>query len=157
MLLLLVVRVTLTLLGVLPLVVAGASVAMMVPLNKDTSNVDVCVTVTVSSSVVEVVFAKLSGKDVVSRAESEVDDIVELSAKPEDEVGREVVMVELSMEELAVDSTPDTVSWPRSDSERTVLPVAAGTSVSFDVVVPSFTLICTTLAVTVASGALFQS
>lgn len=49
---------------------------------------------------------------------------------------------------------PGTVRDPTSDKETTASVVAAGTSVTLDVVVPSLTLISTTLAVIVSSGAL---
>ena len=48
---------------------------------------------------------------------------------------------------------PGTVTEPRSETVTTAPVVAAGTSVTLEVVVPSLTLTSMTLAVTVASGA----
>jgi len=137
---------------VVPVLVAVTStndpVAIIVPLIIEISSVDVAVTVTVWSSLVEApVLVK------VPFDESERADPTE--PRPEEDVvdvKGGVVIVPCDESVLLVE-IPGTVSEPTSDRETTVPDVAAGTSVTLEVVVPSLTLISTTLEVTVASGA----
>jgi len=146
-------------------------VATMVPLIKETSNVEVVVTVTVRSVV------ELSSKalDVLLTA-SENTDAVELRSVTVLEremvsdgaaVGGEVVSADADRPEgadtdrsegtelatLVAEDRPGRVTVPTSDRDTTVPVDAAEISVATVVVVPSLTLISTTLAVTVASGA----
>lgn len=155
--------VTCTLLVVVGLVTIYGSVAMRVPLIKESSNVDVAVTVTVRSPEVvsEAVVVPLVGGMVVCDV---VNDEVIVDVSPTGGVVTGDVMVPWD-ESVALPVTtvpfeiPGMVTEtavvidPTSVKETTAPVVATGTSVTFDVDVPSFTFTSTTLAVTVASGA----
>ena len=136
---------------VLSLVVVSCGVdpvAIMVPLIIETSNVDVAVTVTVWSSVVEapvIVEVPFNASERTDPAGVRSEDVV-ANVKGG-------VVIDPCDESVELVEIPGTVNEPTSDSETTVPDVAAGTSVTTEVVVPSLTLISTTLAVTVASGA----
>ncbi len=139
------------------------AVAMMVPLTNDISNVDVAVTVTVRSVLVVVsenvvVLFRASEKTEPAGLSSAVELVDESSELRGVGGGVDNVSWEESVAlpptTLVVSEIPGSVKEPTFDRDTTASVVAAGTSVTFEVVVPSLTLISTTLAVTVASGAL---
>ena len=142
-------------------------VAMMVPLIKETSKVEVAVTVTVRSNevVVGIDIVPLTserGREIV--LELDIDDvIIDPSSDVDGVAGGEVIVswvesVALPVMMVEFDETPGMVTdtavrVPTSVKETTAPVVATGTSVTTEVTVPSLTFTSTTLAVTVASGA----
>jgi hypothetical protein len=138
------------------------SVAIRVPLIREISKVDVAVTVTVRSPelVVDPVMVPLA---LPEKVEVELVDVIvdvspgdwviggEVTVSWAESVALPVMLVVFEMPGIVMETA--VVNVPTSVKETTALVVAAGTSVTFEVVVPSFTLTWTTLAVTVASGA----
>jgi hypothetical protein len=134
----------------------------MVPLIREISNVEVAVTVTVRSSVLVVVvdIVPLTGGSRVELVVTEV--IVDVSGNNgvvedvivpwTESLPVPVAVVPLEIPGMVTETV--IVKEPTSVKETTAPVVATGTSVTFEVDVPSLTLTWTTLAVTVASGAL---
>jgi hypothetical protein len=119
------------------------SVAMIVPLINDTSKVDVAVTVTVCSSVLVVISATvpLTVSDSVrgGEVELEVKDVMvdESPREPDDVIVEPVEVVLFDMGGMVTDTA--VVNEPTSVRETTAPVLAAGTSVTMDVEVPSLT------------------
>jgi hypothetical protein len=141
----------------------GASVAMTVPLIRESSNVEVAVTVIVRSVLVGGVdIVPFEASDKVEKMDEEV--IVEVSSGGNGVVTGDVIVccdesVALPMTVVSFDmpgmvTDIAVVIAPTSVRETTAPVVAAANSVTLETLVPSFTLTSTTLAVTVASGAL---
>jgi hypothetical protein len=135
----------------------NGSVAMTLPLMRESSMVDVAVTVTVRSSVAVVVVPLIETRPLVLEllvyeviVDESMNEELELVMVAES-VGPPEMLVLLEMPGMVTEMA--VLMEPMSVRETTEPVVAAGTSVTLEIVVPSFTLTSTTLAVTVASGA----